>query len=153
MNVKQLSKAKIALLVLAIALLGTAGVIFFLTKAPYHGPYADVASFASGYYDALIQKDYDTALGLLYRSSNTMFDDEFLLAGLQNSPPIYYRVNSVKKLSDGIFEVDGTGESNDGLGKRQVTNYVIDYHSKRSFVIHWSDVPSELYDFGKIIGR
>ena len=153
MNVKQLSKAKIALLVLAIALLGTAGVIFFLTKAPYHGPYADVASFASGYYNALIQKDYDTALGLLHRSPDTMFDDEFLLTGLQNSPPIYYRVNSVKKLSDGIFEVDGTGESDDGLGKRQVTNYVIDYHSKRSFVIHWSDVPSELYDFGKIIGR
>ena len=153
MNVKQLSKAKIALLVLAIALLGTAGVIFFLTKAPYHGPYADVASFASGYYNALIQKDYDTALGLLHRSPDTMFDDEFLLTGLQNSPPIYYRVNSVKKLSDGIFEVDGTGESDDDLGKRQVTNYVIDYHSKRFFVIHWSDVPSELYDFGKIIGK
>lgn len=83
------------------------GVIVFRSKAPYHGPYADVASFASGYYNALIQKDYDTALGLLHRSPDTMFDDEFLLTGLQNSPPIYYRVNSVKKLSDGIFEVDG----------------------------------------------
>ena len=139
MNIKKLSKTKTALLVLAIGLLLAAGVIVFRSKAPYHGPYADV--------------DYDTALGLLHRSPNTMFDDEFLLTGLQNSPPIYYRVNSVKKLSDGIFEVDGTGESDDDLGKRQVTNYVIDYHSKRSFVIHWSDVPSELYDFGKIIGK
>lgn len=153
MNIKKLSKTKTALLVLAIGLLLAAGVIVFRSKAPYHGPYADVASFASGYYNALIQKDYDTALGLLHRSPDTMFDDEFLLTGLQNSPPIYYRVNSVKKLSDGIFEVDGTGESDDELGKRQVTNYVIDYHSKRSFVIHWSDVPSELYDFGKIIGK
>ena len=143
MNIKKLSKTKTALLVLAIGLLLAAGVIVFRSKAPY----------ASGYYNALIQKDYDTALGLLHRSPDTMFDDEFLLTGLQNSPPIYYRVNSVKKLSDGIFEVDGTGESDDDLGKRQVTNYVIDYHSKRSFVIHWSDVPSELYDFGKIIGK
>lgn len=103
MNIKKLSKTKTALLVLAIGLLLAAGVIVFRSKAPYHGPYADVASFASGYYNALIQKDYDTALGLLHRSPDTMFDDEFLLTGLQNSPPIYYRVNSVKKLSDGIF--------------------------------------------------
>lgn len=129
-------------------------VTFFLQKKDYD-KYDIVRSLATRYYDALIQKNYDEAFELLYRTPNTMFTNEFILVATHETPPIFYKVDTISELAEGVYEVCGTGKSDDGQGRLDVTdvkNYVIYYNSKYYFVIHWSDVPSDLYDFGKIIG-
>ena len=112
----------------------------------------EIESLAVQYYDALIQQDFKTAFSFLYRSDNNLFPDESLISEVQATPPTYYKVTGVKQLADGVYEVSGIGESSDGQGRRPVTNYAISHESKYYIAIHWSDVPAELYDFGKIIG-
>lgn len=127
-------------------------VVFFFANSELNSTEKEVEMLATQYYDALIRGDYKTAFSLLYRTENTMFTDEFIVAATQEEPPIYYKVEDIKELSEGIYEVSGTGESDNGEGKHSVTNYVVYYNSKYNFVIHWSDVPTEIYDFREIIG-
>ena len=43
-------------------------------------------------------------------------------------------------------------EIDDGEGAGPTTNYVIKYESQFFFVIHWTDVPNEIFDFRAVRG-
>jgi hypothetical protein len=75
-----------------------------------------------------------------------------MIQATQEENPISYKIKNIKELAKDVYEVYGLGESDNGQGELDVKNYVIFYNSKYYFVIHWSDVPEELYDFGKVIG-
>lgn len=135
--------------------------LFFVMLAAYSLPKGDniriseyemAETLAVQFYDAVGKADYETALGLLHREASTMFTDEFIISGSQEAPLRYYKVQTVKKLADGVYEISAIGEVEDGQGKREITNYAILQDSNMRFVIHWSDVPSDLFDFGEVIG-
>ena len=127
-------------------------VAFSAMRPEKQNEYDAAMNCATEYYDFLIQKEYKKAIEMLYRAENTIFTDEFLLSSIQEAPPVFYKVESIEKLAENVYEISGIGKSNDNQGERNVKNYVIYYNSKYYFVIHWSDVPSELYDFRKTIG-
>ena len=43
-------------------------------------------------------------------------------------------------------------EIDDGEGAGPTTNYVIKYESQFFFVIHWTDVPKEIFNFQEVRG-
>lgn len=114
--------------------------------------YEMAETLAVQFYDAVSKADYETALGLLYREETTMFTDEFIISASKEEPLLFYKVQNVKELADGVYEISAIGETDDGQGEREITNYAIVQDSKIRFVIHWSDVPSDLFDFGKVVG-
>ncbi len=104
------------------------------------------------YYKAMEKGDYDTAFALLYRGEDTMFTDEFLIRGSRNEPLLSFAIQDVHKLADDIYEVTSIIEIDDGEGAGSTTNYVIKYESQFFFVIHWTDVPKEIFNFQEVRG-
>ncbi len=104
------------------------------------------------YYNAMEKGDYDTAFALLYRGEDTMFTDEFLIRASRNEPLLSFTIQDVHKLADDIYEVTSIIEIDDGEGEGPRTNYVIKYGSQFFFVIHWTDVPNEIFDFKEVRG-
>lgn len=104
------------------------------------------------YYDAMEKGNYEIAFNLLYRSEDTIFTDEFLIRASSDEPLLYLKVQDVHKIADGLYEVISTAEIDDGNGKQTIKNYVIKYESQFFFVINWTDVPEELFDFTEAIG-
>lgn len=107
---------------------------------------------ATQYYKAMENGDYDTAFDLLYRSEDTMFTDEFLISASQNEPLLSFAIQDVRKISDDLYEITSITEIDDGEGAGPTTNYVIRYASRFFFVIHWTDVPVEVFDFQEVRG-
>lgn len=121
-------------------------VVAFVIQSAFASGNKTVKALVTQYYDAVLQNDFETALGLLYRTENTIFTDEFLSSGMREEPLIYYNFQSAKQLTKDVYEITGIGKCDDGRGERTITNYVINYNSKYYFVINWIDVPEELCD-------
>lgn len=107
---------------------------------------------ATQYYKAMEKGDYDTAFDLLYRSEDTLFTDDFLISASQNEPLLSFAIQDVRKISDDLYEITSIIEIDDGEGAGPATNYVIKYASRFFFVIHWTDVPDEVFDFREVRG-
>ena len=119
--------------------------------SPRHTEQDEIKMLALHYYDAISNGDYDEVFSLLYRSNNTLFTDDFIITGSIEEPLSHYKVNTVSKLSEKVFVVTGSGQVA-GENLDDITNYAIYLDGKYYFVIHWTDVPPEMYDFSKIIG-
>lgn len=111
-----------------------------------------VTELAQNYYSCMLKKDYRTGLGYLYRKENTLFTDDFLIQGYKDTPLLEYEILDVKKLADNVYGINSIAELDDGNGQQEVTNYAIYKDDEWKFVIHWSDVPEDMYDFRVVIG-
>lgn len=129
-----------------IAVIVAVSAMAFAIQSAFASGNATVEALVTQYYDAVLQNDFETASGLLYRTENTIFTDEFLISGMREEPLIYYKFQNAKQLTEDVYEITGIAKCVDERGERTITNYVIKYNSKYYFVINWIDVPEELCD-------
>lgn len=114
--------------------------------------YEAMGELALKYYHAIDQGDFETALSLLYRSEDTIFKDSFIIDGFTEQPLLYYKIQNIEQLAEDVYEVSATAEIADGNGRVETSHYVISLDSKSYLVLHWTDMPTELYNFEAVRG-
>ena len=72
-------------------------VVAFAIQGVFASGNETVKALVTQYYDAVLQNDFETAFGLLYRTENTIFTDEFLSSGMREEPLIYYNFQNAKQ--------------------------------------------------------